>query len=151
MICSAPLNTNTSENAQILNVSTRSSDNLILLNPSTSSLQTSDRSVNQTVPIVWNNLPKQARTFSNTAEQSVDSLVIAAFYRSHSVTPNSALGSKSNYVTSHTLLSHQSFSDWRHRTQPRLRCKAYSCDGEIHQVAMLSCSYGCPFKFLFLL
>ena len=51
--------------------STRSSNHLTLLRPSTtSSLKISNRSYNQTAPILWNNLPKSMKTFSNTSPKS---------------------------------------------------------------------------------
>ena len=51
---------------------TRSSNHLTLLHSSnTSSLKVSNHSYNQTAPILWNNLPKSMRTFSNTSPNSV--------------------------------------------------------------------------------
>ena len=51
--------------------SNRSSNHFTLLRPpTTSSLKISNRSYNRTAPILWNNLPKSMRTFSNTSPNS---------------------------------------------------------------------------------
>ena len=50
--------------------STRSSNHLTLLGPSTSYLNISNHSYNQTAPILWINLPKSMRTFSNILNNS---------------------------------------------------------------------------------
>ena len=51
--------------------STRSYNHFTLFRPSTtSSLKISNRSYNQTAPILWNNLPKSMRTFCNTSPNS---------------------------------------------------------------------------------
>ena len=50
---------------------TRPSDHLTLLRPSTS-LKIFNGSFNQTAPILWNNLPKSMRTFSNMLPNSTN-------------------------------------------------------------------------------
>ena len=49
---------------------TRSSNHLTLLRPSTTSLKMSNRSYNRTAPILWSNLSKYMRIFSNTSPNS---------------------------------------------------------------------------------
>ena len=84
-----------------LAVSTRSSDHLTLLRPSTSSLKVSNLSYNQIAPILWNNLPKSLRTFSN-ALHNLQRLVNVPRYRSHFLSPNFAPISKHTFSTYHT-------------------------------------------------
>ena len=62
-----PHNTNTSENLTILNLLAPLFLPIISLYSTTSSLNICNRSNNRTAPIMWNNLSKSMRTFSNTS------------------------------------------------------------------------------------
>ena len=66
--------------------STRSSNHLTLLCPFTSFLKMSNCSYNQTAPILWNNLPKPMRTFSNTSTNCATTSQCSSLPHSHSKT-----------------------------------------------------------------
>ena len=93
---------------------TRSSNHLTLFHPfSTSSLKLSNRSYNRTAPIIWNNLPKSMRTFSNTLPNSATTIQYSSLPLSLS---NFSLISKHTFSASHIHLNLLSCSNWPHRS-----------------------------------
>ena len=89
-----------------------------VLGPSTtSSLKIFNPSYNQTAPILWNNLPKSMRTFSNNHIILLP-IVNVPPYKSHFLRPNIAHISKHTFSASHNHLNLLSCSDWPHRSLP---------------------------------
>ena len=91
--------------------STRSSNHLTQLRPSnTSSLKISNRSYNRTASILWNNLPKSMRTFSNTSPNAATTSQSTSLPLSLSKTEFSHI-SKNTFSASRTHLNLLSCSD----------------------------------------
>ena len=94
---------------------TRTSNHFNPLRPFSSSLKISNRSYNQTAPILWNNWPKSMRSFSNTSPNSATSSKCSSWPLSPSKTQ---FRSRLNIYlsSSHTHLNLLFCSDWPHRS-----------------------------------